>query len=1718
MQGASGGTPPGRMVSAVPQRSSLTGPFHTVQIAQVDPSLSSSERTQWTVSVPPGQDGQSMNSQRRSLLTVTSDAVPTESDTWRSDATLIKPMPDTVPFTTSTRSGSISRAEGSTSSVSTIPTSPRRPRGAAFRFRNIDVYEGGGYLTKPIKEKETAEASGAGLRIGIAAMQGWRKTMEDAHCANVNHGDGSAFVGIFDGHCGPVVAKLLPDLLPGEVQRQLAALPDRLSAFACCEAVRNAFVDVDARILKSCDSGGSTAVIFVRTSDGRYISANAGDARCVLCRGGAAVPLTSDHKPQLASEQRRVVQARGEIIDGRVAVSGQLGRLAVSRAFGDAAFKCMGGHLSMQPVTAAADVAIATALPSDEFVLLACDGVWERMDSEQAVSFVRARLQQGAGPVAAAAGLCDACCADIAPGRGCDNITAAVVVLEQQRSPAERASLTTTNLLLKQEWEEVREAHPDALAGTDIFTVGLPNMALPHSPTSDNGIELHSAMTEHSPMQTLQLSEQSELQETQIAAASAIVEPEGPHSSPVAGGLAWASARHPAGSPVRPGGSVSRRSRTSQSLPEGPIASPASQAMMNAMKTGLLTVQVALSEGASDKATRSAEDETAENPLTVPERSGDKSACVQNEARAPRSPDPAHSPGSSWASMTRQSTAKCLQPPKQVVLDPGERSPPQPEKQRPRGARYGLVLPGVLSAGMLLCGAVFFLAAGCMPAGIACLCLSLCSAGLAACWKRLRHAPESLAPLLLLGVLCPTIAADAVALGNLDGWVLALPWVAAAQSTASAPMAAASVGAVLLWLLARLSEHLWEYGLLVHGGPAPGSWERAVGVTIVRSAALFGCVAVLLRVRWDRSDIAAVILEVNECARAYDLAGAELAVAPAPPELRHALLLIVDTIRSFQTAAMQRERSTSDERCWARASAASENRSRAAASPPGLLNLPNHAVMPPLPALALQGAGDEPSYPRSPRRSVRSSLSKRSGSGSTSNGSCPSPRARFTSGAEDLLEESHIMAKSPTALASGLQPKDAAVLRTDILLEMIDTADLVTAVGIWNHVVLEAAEKTDGVLLSSSGTSVSIVWNAQSVHNAPAASACTCATMISQGLAGCTRGNSLWYTVAISVGSVLVGALNRTQGMEIPVVVGPPLHFAGALCRLGRQVRARILMGERAYAQVRAEYFARPVDAVRDIPQGQPSGNMSPVSCASDDPDHEKGTIVYELLGHRDAITNRQREHNLLFVEGFSFMRALRFQDARVKLLQFLKLYPKDEQAQRILRISCWAASKGGRHTGAYSREWVGWEDFEGLSAEVDLDEDLLQVASRRVMPHGAREFADFAVGALERSPTGGSGGLNPAYSPRALGHLGRRQSVQHDVMLRRAIRDAEAEANADQLAAWGIMPVGAPPTPRNDGPKGVPLRIRDFKSRLWQRSEKCLGKGAFGEVWLGMGSDGALVAIKCMKLPTLASMKPDQPAAAVQQTAAARRRLARAQQGGSGGSAQDQHKAHLRQIDELLQEVALMQQLRHENVVAYLASALVDGYVMIIMEYLSGGSLFSVMKEFGDAKLPLTSVQRYLRDIVRGLAFLHQHEIVHRDMKPHNVLLGIDGQCKLADFGASAKLSQLNATNQGLIGTPLYMAPEACRGAACKASDIWALGVILCQVCCGSVPYAFTSEDPFQPQTFIFKLGRVEGYGPQIPNDLPVECRGFVEHCLRQDPLTRPTAEELLDNVFLLQ
>ncbi|EPY42992.1 protein phosphatase [Angomonas deanei] len=223
------------------------------------------------------------------------------------------------------------------------------------------------------------------LRVGCCSMQGWRKSMEDAHVAQLNIGGCKkrAFFGVFDGHQSNEAARFCRAHMLDEVMKSADKYSDNYNSI-----FEEAFRSIDELICYKFSASG-TAANCVYLDKGKIVCANAGDSRAVLCRKGKAIPLSIDHKPYHPEEEKRIVDAGFSVENGRVNMS-----LAVSRALGDVDFKT-NKELSwkQQAVTALPDVKVMDFSKDDEFIILACDGIWDVLSCEDCCSLVSAKLK-----------------------------------------------------------------------------------------------------------------------------------------------------------------------------------------------------------------------------------------------------------------------------------------------------------------------------------------------------------------------------------------------------------------------------------------------------------------------------------------------------------------------------------------------------------------------------------------------------------------------------------------------------------------------------------------------------------------------------------------------------------------------------------------------------------------------------------------------------------------------------------------------------------------------------------------------------------------------------------------------------------------------------------------------------------------------------------------------------------------------------------------------------------------------------------------------------------------------------------------------------------------------------------------------------------------------------------------------------------------------------
>lgn len=290
-------------------------------------------------------------------------------------------------------------------------------------------------LSEPVVEKTSDKGEDDRLLYGVSAMQGWRISMEDAHTTVLDlltpqsdddkktHPSRLSFFGVFDGHGGHKVAEFAGERIHDILKKQ-----DTFKAGNYDQSLKDTFLATDRAILSDPkyeeEVSGCTACVGLITADKVYI-ANAGDSRSVLGVKGRAKPLSFDHKPQNEGEKARITAAGGFVDFGRVN-----GNLALSRAIGDFEFK-KSAELApeQQIVTAFPDVVSHDLTEDDEFLVIACDGIWDCQSSQAVVEFVRRGIAAKQDLDKICENMMDNCLASNSEtgGVGCDNMTMIVI-------------------------------------------------------------------------------------------------------------------------------------------------------------------------------------------------------------------------------------------------------------------------------------------------------------------------------------------------------------------------------------------------------------------------------------------------------------------------------------------------------------------------------------------------------------------------------------------------------------------------------------------------------------------------------------------------------------------------------------------------------------------------------------------------------------------------------------------------------------------------------------------------------------------------------------------------------------------------------------------------------------------------------------------------------------------------------------------------------------------------------------------------------------------------------------------------------------------------------------------------------------------------------------------------------------------------------------------
>ncbi|XP_057773611.1 MAP3K epsilon protein kinase 1-like isoform X1 [Salvia miltiorrhiza] len=249
------------------------------------------------------------------------------------------------------------------------------------------------------------------------------------------------------------------------------------------------------------------------------------------------------------------------------------------------------------------------------------------------------------------------------------------------------------------------------------------------------------------------------------------------------------------------------------------------------------------------------------------------------------------------------------------------------------------------------------------------------------------------------------------------------------------------------------------------------------------------------------------------------------------------------------------------------------------------------------------------------------------------------------------------------------------------------------------------------------------------------------------------------------------------------------------------------------------------------------------------------------------------------------------------------------------------------------------------------------------------------------------------------------------------------------------------------------------------------IGKGAYGRVYKGLDlENGDFVAIKQVSLENIAQ----------------------------------------EDLNIIMQEIDLLKNLNHKNIVKYLGSLKTKTHLHIILEYVENGSLANIIKPNKFGPFPESLVAVYIAQVLEGLVYLHEQGVIHRDIKGANILTTKEGLVKLADFGVATKLTEADVNTHSVVGTPYWMAPEVIEmSGVCAASDIWSVGCTVIELLTCVPPYF-----DLQPMPALFRI--VQDEHPPIPDSLSPAITDFLRQCFKKDAGQRPDAKTLLSHHWI--
>ncbi|CAM9115648.1 unnamed protein product [Chrysoparadoxa australica] len=292
--------------------------------------------------------------------------------------------------------------------------------------------------------------------------------------------------------------------------------------------------------------------------------------------------------------------------------------------------------------------------------------------------------------------------------------------------------------------------------------------------------------------------------------------------------------------------------------------------------------------------------------------------------------------------------------------------------------------------------------------------------------------------------------------------------------------------------------------------------------------------------------------------------------------------------------------------------------------------------------------------------------------------------------------------------------------------------------------------------------------------------------------------------------------------------------------------------------------------------------------------------------------------------------------------------------------------------------------------------------------------------------------------------------------------------------------PSAKPPAAMGQSNKGKKAKIR------WKRGE-VIGNGVSGTVYKALNLDtGEIMAVKQVEVSALDT----------------------------------------RDMEAFENEVTMLREHDHPNIVKYFGTERAPDGLSILLEYVAGGSMRSMLDTFGPFEEQVSCI--YTQQLLLGLQCLHRKGFAHRDIKAANALVSKDGCVKLADFGlskrvqgmagasANSSLTSANNPNVSVKGTPFWIAPEVMQeknlNEGWQKADIWSLGCTVVEMLTGKPPWAEVG-----PIAALFKISCTEEE-PQLPPKLSSQLQDFLKKCLTRDPSLRPNANALMRHPWIQQ